>query len=81
LQEACDLLNNQLAARDSLAPAVKLLVEAARELNESSWAAEVRRTPDFVVYAVDFELGRLRKNLKAILAAEQFVALKAKQLL
>jgi hypothetical protein len=79
LEEVCDLFNDYLADRDSAAPAVKLLVEVATELIRISWSAAVQRTEDFVVCAVDFELGSLRKNLKASLTAEKMAVLKAKK--
>jgi len=81
LEEACDRMNSKLAESASMAPAIKLLVEAATELNNATWPAEVQRTPDFIVYAVDFELGSLRKNLKASLSPKQLAELKAKKLL
>ncbi len=81
LEEACDLLNSSLAERASSAPAVKLIVEVATALNQVTWPAQVKRTSDFVVYAVDFELSSLRKNLKTILAPEAWAALKAKKLI
>ena len=80
LEEACNLLNNHLAERGSLAPAAKLLVEVAAELNRVPWPANARRTEDFVVYAVDLELGSLRKNMKACLSPEQLSDLKARRL-
>jgi hypothetical protein len=80
LEEAAHLLNNHLAERDSLAPAMKLLIEVATQLNAITWPANVRRTPDFLVYAVDFELGSLRKNMKSCLSPEQFKDLKTRKL-
>jgi hypothetical protein len=81
LEEACDLLNNHLAERDSLGPAVRLLIEVATQLNRISWPAGIHKTPDFVVYAVDIEMSSLQKNMKASLSAEQFANLKARRLL
>jgi hypothetical protein len=81
LEQACNLLNNHLAERDSLAQATKLLVEVAAELNEVSWPSHIRRTEDFVVFAVDLELRSLRKNMKACLRPEQLSGLKTQGLL
>jgi len=81
LEKACDLLNTHLAERDGLTPATRLLVEVAAELNKLLWPANVRRTEDFVVYAVDLELGRLQKNMKACLAPDRLSDLKARRLL
>jgi hypothetical protein len=81
LEEACDYLNSALAERGSTNPAIKLLVEVATELNSIPWPARGHRTDDFVVYAVDFELGSLRKNLKTSLPPERFAVLKSKKLL
>jgi hypothetical protein len=81
LQEACDLLNSYLAERDSIAPAVKVLVEIAGELNKSPWPDNVRKTADFVAYAVDLELGDLRKNMKASISPERFADLKKRKLI
>jgi hypothetical protein len=80
LEEACDLLNNHLTERGSLAPAVRLLLEVATKLNRATWPASIRKTADFVVYAVDFELGSLRRNMRASLSPEQFADLKARRL-
>ena len=80
LEEACDYLNGASAERGSTNPAVKLLVEVATELNSIPWPARVHRTNDFVVYAVDFELGSLRKNLKASLPPERLAVLRSKRL-
>jgi hypothetical protein len=81
LEEACDYWNGKLAENASFSPAIKLLVEVATELNQVPWPAQVKRTADFVVYAVDFELGSLRKNLKASLSAERWAMLKASNLI
>jgi hypothetical protein len=81
LEEACDLLNTYLAERDSLSPAVKLLIEVAAQLNRATWPSTVKRTPDFVVYAVDFEGGSLKKNLRSCLTADQFKDLQTRKLL
>jgi hypothetical protein len=79
LEEACDYLNSKIAEQDSAAQAIKLLVQVAAALNNASWSTDVQRTPDFVVYAVDFELKSLRKNFKTCLPHERFAAFKAKE--
>lgn len=78
LEEACDLLNSRLAEGGSSAPAIKLLVEVATELNRQFWPEEICRTADFIVYAVDFELGSLRKNLKASVPFDRLELLRSK---
>jgi hypothetical protein len=77
LEEACDLANTELSNRPSHKPAIKMLVETARELQRMDWPEAIPKTADFVVYAVDFELGSLRKNLYAILPADKLTKLKA----
>lgn len=64
--EQCELLNQALEARESDAPARKLLNEVAAALARTNWTGKLKRSPDFVVYAVDFEMSDLRKNLKAV---------------
>jgi len=81
LEDACDYLNGKMAETGSAAPAIKLLVEVAAELNKSPWPKTVRRTTDFAVYAVDFELASLHRNLKRILSAEKLAKLKKTGLL
>jgi hypothetical protein len=81
LEEACDLFNSHLAERDGLTPAVRLLVEVATQLNNTPWPDDVRRTADFVVYAVDLELADLRKNVKASISPERFADLKDRKLI
>lgn len=70
--EACDLATTALATRASEAPAVKMLIQACAELNRIDWPSEIHRTEDFLVYPVDFELGSLKKNLKASVPPERF---------
>ena len=77
LEEACDRMNTRLVERDSTAPVARLLVEVSIALNRIAWPQQVRRTPDFLVYAVDYELAALRRNLKAVLPADRLAALKA----
>jgi hypothetical protein len=69
--EACDLVTTALAERTSEAPAIKMLVEVCSELNRTAWPSDIKRTDDFVIYPVDFELSRLKRNLKASTTAEQ----------
>jgi len=68
--EACDLVTTVLAERVSEAPAVKMLVEVCSELNRIAWPSKIKRTDDFVIYPVDFELSRLKRNLKASTTAQ-----------
>jgi hypothetical protein len=81
LEEACEWLNGELENKGSHAPAKRLLVEVAAELNKLDWSKFAKVTPDLIVYAVDFELGDLNKNLKKILPARRLAALKAAKLL
>lgn len=80
LEEASEWLNGALSER-SPAPAIKLMLEVAAELEKLDWSKTLNITPDFVVYAVDFELGDLRKNLKKIVATQKLGALKAAKLI
>jgi hypothetical protein len=70
-EEACDLATTALASRASETPAIKMLVEVCAELNRSSWPSEIKRTEDFIIYPVDFELGSLKRNLKASTTVQQ----------
>lgn len=81
LEEACDLLNSKLAEGDSISPAVKLLIEVAKELNSQLWPETIQRTSDFIVYAVDYELGDIRKNLKACVPPDRLAKLRARDLI
>jgi hypothetical protein len=81
LEEACEWLNGELENKGSHATAHRLLVEVAAELNKLDWLKFAKVTPDFIVYAVDFELGDLNKNLKKILPAKELTALKTAKLL
>ena len=58
-----------------------LLNEVAAELAGLDWSKKIKTTPDFVVYAVDFELGDLSKNLKKSVAPALLKKLKAANLL
>jgi hypothetical protein len=76
LDEACDYLNQLLSERSSQAPAKKLIHSVTAELAQIDWSRQLKTTPDFVVYAVDFELADLKKNLKAFVPLERLTALK-----
>lgn len=76
LAEACGYLNTHLSDTGSITPAAKLLIEVATELNSMEWPKALKRTEDFIVYAVDLEGGSLRKNLKKIVTPERFAGLK-----
>jgi hypothetical protein len=80
LENASEWLNGALSER-SPAPVIKLLVEVAAELEKLDWAGIINATPDFVVYAVDFELGDLKKNLKKIVSPEKLKTLKTAKLI
>lgn len=77
LEDACDYLNSKWAERDSSSAAATLLLETAVALTHAVWPASVQRTQDFVVYAVGFEGGGLRKSLKSSLSAEALAQFKA----
>ncbi len=64
LEKACELFNDLLRPKENFSPAIKLLNAVAAELGKESWAGKLKVTNDFVVYAVDFELGHLTRNLK-----------------
>jgi hypothetical protein len=81
LSEASDSLNEILSDRSSTAPAQRLVVEVAAELNKLDWSKLIQTTPDFVIYAVDFELGHLKKNLKKILPPAKLTTLKSAKLI
>lgn len=77
LEEACDYLNGKWSESGSTAPAAKLLMEVAAELNRVDWPVSVRRTTDFVAYAIGLEGSGLKKSLKAGLNPEKLAKLKA----
>jgi hypothetical protein len=81
LEEACDYLNGKWAEAVSTAAAAKFLIETAAALNQQEWPPSIQRTPDFVVFAVGFEGGGLRRSLKASLGLEKLALLKSKGLL
>lgn len=81
LEEACDYLNSKWAETDSTAAAANLLIETAAALSQMEWPPSIQRTPDFVVFAVGFEGGGLRRSLKASLGPEKLALLKGKGLL
>lgn len=81
LDDACEWLNGELTNRASTAPAKRLLVEVAAELNALNWSKLAKVTPDFVVYAVDFELSDLSKNFGKTLSQKKLADFKAKRLL
>jgi hypothetical protein len=81
LSQAADHLNELLSDRPSTAPAQKLVIEVAAELNKLDWSNFIQTTPDFIVYAVDFELSQLKKNLKKILPSEKLTTLKSTKLI
>ena len=79
--QRCEWYNDLMAEKDSEAPAIKILNEVAAELAGMDWSQHLKTTPDFVVYAVDFELGDLNKNLKKSVAPALLSKLKAAKLL
>jgi len=81
LSRACDLLNRELAYRDSSEPARKVILQAAADLAKMEWRGKLNPTDDFVVYAVDTDLADLRKNLKLTVPPKQLAKLKAAKLL
>lgn len=81
LDKACELLNGLLRPKENFAPAIKLLNAVAAELGKQDWKGKLKTTPDFVVYAVDFELADLKKNLKQSVPAAKLEKLKKTKLL
>ena len=81
LHEASFWLNSQLEKRDSLLPAIRLIVEAAKELEKMDWSEFLLTTPDFLVYATDFGLNDLTNNVTKIISPEKLARLKAAKLL
>jgi len=81
LDKACELLNGLLRPKENYAPAIKLLNSVAAELGKLDWKGKLKTTPDFVVYAVDFELGDLKRNLKLSVPPAKLEMLKKAKLL
>jgi hypothetical protein len=81
LDKACELYNDLLRSKENFTPAIKLLNDVAAELAKVDWTGRLNVTPDFVVYAVDFELGDLSKNLKQSVPAAILAKLKKAKLL
>jgi hypothetical protein len=75
------LFNQELERKGSDAPARRLLNEVATKLGKADWSGKLNTTDDFVVYAVDFELGDLKKNLKFSVPVERLKKLKAAKML
>jgi hypothetical protein len=68
----CDKANQQIAMKDQWSVGRTLLDRVATSLRSIAWKAMMPVTEDFVVYAVDFELGNLRKSLRKAAGARQF---------
>jgi hypothetical protein len=81
LDKLSSMLNQELERRGSDAPARRLVNEVAAKLGKADWSGRLNTTDDFVVYAVDFELGDLKKNLKFSVPGERLKKLKAAKLL
>jgi hypothetical protein len=81
LDKACELYNDLLRSKENFAPAIKLLNSVAVELGKADWVGKLNITPDFVAYAVDFELGDLSGNLKQSVPAATLAKLKQAKLL
>ena len=81
LEELSELYNRIIEGKDNYAAPVKLLNEIAAALAAMDWSGKLKTTPDFVVYAVDFELGELAKNLKKSVPAPLLAKFKAEKLL
>lgn len=74
---ACELLNQLLQAKDSGAPAKKLLNTVASELMRVNWQSILPTTDDFAIVAVDLEgQGDLARNAKQSLPPECLSMLK-----
>jgi hypothetical protein len=61
--DACRRLNQHVTAHGGASKVRTLLARVAGALNERSWERTLPVTPDFEVYAVDFELGRLPRSI------------------
>jgi hypothetical protein len=81
LDEASDYLNSKWAEGNPAASVAKLLAEVAAELTRQAWPVSIRRTGDFVVYAVGFEGSGLRRSLKASSSPDQLALWKQTGLL
>ena len=81
LDKLSSMFNQELERRQSDAPARRLLNEVATKLGRTDWSGKLNTTDDFVVYAVDFELGDLKKNLKISVPTERLNKLKTAKLL
>jgi hypothetical protein len=75
LIEACEYLSRLFEQGASQAPAKKFLLNIAAELGKMDWTGKLNPTPDFIVFAVDFEMADLKKNLKACVPPERLAAL------
>jgi hypothetical protein len=72
LLSICEKANQEIAMKDKWAVGRALLDRVATSLRSLSWKSLLPITDDFVVYAVDFELGTLRKSLRAASGKQQF---------
>jgi hypothetical protein len=62
-ERACEWYNQLLDRKGSDKPARELLNQVARDLAKLDWNGRLNTTDDFVVFAVDYEGGDLKKNL------------------
>ena len=80
-EQACEWYNQLLEKKGSDKPARELLNRIVRDLAKLDWNGKLKTTDDFVVYAVDYEGGDLKKNLKKSVPPKVLSRLKAAKLL
>lgn len=81
LEAWCVQANELLEKRGTNAPARRMLNAVAASLAKQRWKGKLKTTADFVVYAVDFELGSLQKNMKLSVPEKRFATLRKAKLL
>jgi hypothetical protein len=77
----CDLLNQQLAARDDCRAAPRVLNAIAKRLMSHDWRRIVPVTDDFVVFALDVGEDAFDRNLKASVPKDIIDSLRSRDLL
>lgn len=80
--EACQLMNQQLAAKEQYTAAKRLLNNVAARLMKRDWRAIMNTTDDFVVVAVGLESqDDLEQNIKKSVSVDRIRQLKQSRLL
>jgi hypothetical protein len=78
-EETLRAVNQELRLKEAWQRAERMLNDLARELGRMDWSGVMQTTDDFVAYAVDLGLTRIRRNLKYSAPPHVFEAFAAKR--